>query len=210
MSSTAHAADQETAKIICSAPDPIGLLKEEHALQLELCELLEVIVNDLPNEFKPALAVIAVSILQGSVAAHARFEDEALFPVLRSRLAPGDPLLKDLSSLSIEHGGEAAIIAALSQALKSAIETGCVREPEALARDLRQFIALERHHIAWENARVVTAAEAVLTAADMVELQSWIMQSDHPHCCRQTLTALRRARSGKELCQSCPASIRSI
>src|SRR4051794_33385646 len=40
--------DQETAGVSCTAPDPIGLLKEEHALQLELCELLEVIAMACP------------------------------------------------------------------------------------------------------------------------------------------------------------------
>jgi hemerythrin-like domain-containing protein len=194
-------------EVICAAPDPIALVKEEHALQLELCELLEVIADRLPNEFEAALAIIAVSILQGSVSAHARFEDEALFPLLRRRIAADDPILNDLSSLGAEHEREERVISGLTEALKSAIETRSVRDPETLAGELRRFIVSQRNHIAWEDARIVSAANNVLTERDMTELQTWIMESDHPRCCRQTLVSIRRARSGRQLCKSCPSAI---
>jgi hemerythrin-like domain-containing protein len=195
------------AEVVCAAPDPIALMKEEHALQLELCELLEVIADRLPEEFDAALASIAIAIFQGSVPAHARFEDEALFPLLRRRFAADDSVIRDLSSLGAEHDREERVIAALTESLKSAIESRSVRDPEALAVELRRFVVSQRNHIAWEDTRIVSIANEVLTERDMAELQTWIMESDHPRCCHQTLVSIRRARSGRELCQSCPSAV---
>ena len=47
----------------CSTPHPLEIIKEEHALQLELCELLEGIADGLPGMFEPALAVIAAVVV---------------------------------------------------------------------------------------------------------------------------------------------------
>jgi hemerythrin-like domain-containing protein len=195
------------AGIICAAPDPIALMQEEHALQLELCELLEVIADRLPDEFDAALAVIAVAILQGSVPAHTRFEDEALFPLLRRRIPADDPVISDLSSLEIEHDRQKNVIAALTKALKAAIEGSGIEAPETLALELRRFVAGKRRHIAWEDTQIVPAAGEMLTDKDMAELQTWIMESDHPRCCHQTLVSIRRVRSGRQLCESCPSAI---
>jgi hemerythrin-like domain-containing protein len=195
------------AELTCAAPDPIALMKEEHALQLELCELLEVIADRLPDEFDGPLAIIAVAILQGSVPAHARFEDEALFPLLRRRIPAGNPIFADLSSLEGEHGQEKDVVARLTEALKSALEPNRVQDPEALARELRRFVASQRRHIDWEDTKILPAASDVLTDKDMAELQTWIMESDHPRCCHQTLVSIRRVRSGRQLCLSCPSAI---
>jgi hemerythrin-like domain-containing protein len=193
------------SEAMCSAPDPIALVQEEHSLQLELCDLLEAIADRLPSEFDHALAVIAIGILQGSMPAHMRFEEEALFPLLRRRLPSDHAVVLALTCLEDEHARDAGIISELTDALKSAIAEGTVEDPETLGYVLRGFFESQRRHIAWEDRVVLPAAMAVLRQGDLAELQMWIMRSDHPRCSRQSLLAVRAARSGQLLCKSCPS-----
>jgi hemerythrin-like domain-containing protein len=195
------------ADAVCATPDPISIIEGEHALQLELCDLLDVIASDLPQMFDRSLAVIAVAILQGSVPAHTRFEDEALFPLLRRRLTADDPVLSALACLEREHEWDKGILGKLTEALKSGVGECSVQNPEALSFVLRGFSESHRRHIAWEEQVVLSAARAALTMDDLAELQTWIMSSEHPRCSRQSLLAIRSVRTGLTLCRKCLAGI---
>jgi hemerythrin-like domain-containing protein len=195
------------ADAVCATPDPISIIEGEHALQLELCDLLDVIADDLPQTFDRSLAVIAVAILQGSVPAHTRFEDEALFPLLRRRLTADDPVLSALAYLEREHEWDKGILGQLTEALKCGVGECTVQNPEALSYVLRGFSESHRQHIAWEEQAVLPVARTTLTMDDLAELQSWIMRSEHPRCSRQSLLAVRSVRTGLTLCRKCPAGI---
>ena len=191
----------------CSTPDPIALVREEHCLQMELCDLLEAIADGLPSVFDRDLAAIAVSMLQGSVAAHTKFEDEALFPVLEQRLGPTDPVMEALACLKEEHDRDEDIVRELTVALRTALATGSVQAPETLGYVLRGYFESQRRHIAWENRIVLPAAEASLTSDDLNALQVWIMQSQHPRCSKQSMLTIRAARSGSSVCKDCQSSV---
>jgi hemerythrin-like domain-containing protein len=193
------------ADAVCATPDPIGIIEGEHALQLELCDLLDVIADGLPLAFDQSLAVIAVAILQGSVPTHTRFEDEALFPLLRRRLTADDPVVSALTCLEREHQWDAQIVSELTEALKSAVGSSAVQNPVALRHILRGFSESHRRHIVWEEQVVIPAARIALTGEDLGELQTWIMSSDHPRCSRQSLLAIRSVRTGVSLCRKCPS-----
>jgi hemerythrin-like domain-containing protein len=190
---------------VCATPDPIGIIDGEHALQLELCDLLDVIADGLPHTFDQSLAVIAVAILQGSVPAHTRFEDEALFPLLRRRLTADDPVVSALTCLEREHEWDAEIVGELTEALKSAVGNCAVPNPQSLRHILRDFSESHRRHIAWEEQVVLPAARTALTEEDLAELQTWIMSSEHPRCSHQSLLAIRSVRTGVSLCRKCPS-----
>lgn len=201
-------ADQlSQSAVTCAAPNPIALVRDEHALQLELCEVLDAIASALPEEFDPALAVTALSILQGSVPAHTRFEDEALFPLLRRRLPPEDPVTATLLELASEHDRDKDLVDELTEAMKSAIATGRIENRDELAVQLAGFCDSRRRHIACEDFVVLPVANAVLTGADLAELQMWIMASDHPRCSHQAIVAIKSVRSGRHPCRSCPSSV---
>ena len=190
----------------CRTPDPIGLIAEEHALQRELCDLLEAIADGLPHSFDKALSVIAVSILEGSVPRHMRLEEEALFPVLRDRVASDDPLHAALACLEEEHERDGAALVELTDALKTAAQQGSVKNPDMLGYMLRGYFDSQRRHIAWEDRVVLPVARHVLTARDMASLQAWIMASDHPRCSHQSVVAIRSARSARSVCERCPSA----
>lgn len=187
-------------------PNPIGILQEEHALQNELCDLLEAIANGLPHQFDRSLALVSVSILETGMPGHMRLEEEALFPLLRRRVPDDHALHSALVCLEQEHDRDGAALVEIIDALRSAIDAGRAANPDMLGYALRGFFESQRRHIAWEEAVVLPMARDVLTTSDLGELQDWVMASGHPRCCNQSVMALRKAREGSELCKSCPGS----
>lgn len=202
-----HAPDlSQAAGSACRTPDPIGLIEEEHALQRELCDLLEALADGLPHNFDKALALIAVSILEGSVPRHMRLEEEALFPRLRLRVGEDDPLNAALACLQEEHDRDGAASVELIDALRTAATDGFASNPNMLGYMLRGYFDSQRRHIAWEDRVVLPRARQALTAADLAALQAWIMTSDHPRCSHQSILAIRSARSAGGVCEACPNS----
>jgi hemerythrin-like domain-containing protein len=198
-------ASTNAPSMTCNAPDPIRILREEHALQNELCDLLEAIADGLPHHFDRSLALVSVSILETGMPSHMRLEEEALFPLLRRRVAESHPLQSALTCLEDEHDRDGAALVEIAEALRSAIDGGSIANPEMLGYMLRGFFESQRRHIAWEEAVVLPIAEAVLTPDDLSSLQKWVMQSEHPRCCQQSVIALRTARAGAGtvLCSTC-------
>lgn len=192
--------------VTCQTPDPIELIAEEHALQRELCDLLEAIADGLPHSFNTGLAAIAVSILEGSVPRHMRLEEEALFPVLRDRVASEDPLHAALACLEEEHERDGASLVELTDGLKTAAQQGSVKNPDMLGYMLRGYFDSQRRHIAWEDRVVLPVARQVLTKGDLATLQAWIMASDHPRCSQQSIIAIRSARTAQSVCDRCPSA----
>ncbi|NJO55796.1 MAG: hemerythrin domain-containing protein, partial [Rhodospirillales bacterium] len=183
--------------VTCGTPHVLDILAEEHALQRELCDLLEVIADGLPHRFDRARATVAVSMLEGSLPTHTRLEEEALFPRLIVRLPVGDPVAASLELLKADHDRELAVLAEVTETLRRTIFDPTDLNGEALGYLLRGFFDRLRHHIELEDRIVMPTARRVLTAEDHVALQGWIMRSEHPRCCRQSLVTLRRARIGE-------------
>jgi hemerythrin-like domain-containing protein len=193
--------------VACGTPHVLDILAEEHALQRELCDLLEAIADGLPHRFDRARATVAVSLLEGSLPTHTRLEDEALFPLLLARLPADDPVAATLDLLETDHDRELAVLAEASETLRRAIRDPASLNGEALGYLLRGFFDRLRHHIDLEDRVVLPTARRVLTGADHVALQGWIMRSGHPRCCRQSLVTLRRARAGDVVCDTCPDAV---
>lgn len=191
----------------CATPHPLEIIEEEHALQLELCDLLESMADNLPAKIDPAFAVIAISILKGSVKSHTKFEEDALFPLLRERLSPNDTVVQALACLSQEHERDEDIADELVEALKDALQTRAPQNPETLGYILRGYFESQRRHIAWEDSVVLPAARQALTVEDLARLQEWIMMSEHPRCIRIPLLKLRARRSSSSICEKCPSSL---
>lgn len=190
----------------CATPHPLAVIEEEHALHLELCELLEDIADGLPRKFEPALAVIAISILKGSAKAHIKFEEAAFFPILRERLPAGSPIVDALACLSQEHERDEDTGDELAEALKEALRLGAPQNPESLGYILRGYFESQRRHIAWENCVVLPAAREVLSTDDLARLQDWIMASEHPRCINVPLLTTRSRKSATDICEECPSS----
>ncbi|MFM7083417.1 MAG: hemerythrin domain-containing protein [Hyphomicrobium sp.] len=190
-------------QIFCSMPDPISLLEEEHELQRELCNVLEALADDLPSSFDKDLANVALSILESSLERHMKFEDEALFPLLRKCLTDTDPIHAALECLEEEHERDGANLYEITEALRSAIEDNSIKNAEMLGYILRGYFESLRRHVAWEDKVIVPTARSAFSTQDLAKLQAWIMESEHPRCCHQSILLIHKARSARETCLRC-------
>lgn len=200
------AQSQQRNSYECLAPDPLGVLSEEHALQNELCDLLETIANQLPQQFDTNLAAVAVSILETGLPRHMQLEEEAFFPLLRERLPEGHPLHAVMLCIEQEHDRDEAALIEICDTLRDAVECSTPANPEMLGCLLRGFFEIQRRHIAWEDTVILPVARQVFTPADLEDLQRWLMNSNHPRCCSQSILTLRKAREGSAVCSDCARS----
>lgn len=192
---------------LCTIPDPIALLEEEHELQRELCNVLEALADDLPTGFDKGLATVAVAILEGSMERHMRLEEEGLFPLLRECVADTDPIHSAMRCLEEEHGRDSGSLVEITDVLKAAIQKNAVENAEMLGYMLRGFFECLRRHVAWEDRVLIPTARSVLSSHELSKLQAWVMDSEHPRCCHQSLVLIQRAQSAREICNKCPNSI---
>lgn len=177
-------------------PNPLSILREEHRLQNELCDLLEAIADGLPHQFDSSLALASVSVLEVGMPRHIRFEEEALFPLLRRRVSEDNSLHSALECLESEHDRDGAALVEIVDGLRTAIRDGEVRNADMLGYMLRGFFESQRRHIAWEEAVLLPAAENMLTPDDLQEMENWIIRHAHPRCAKQSILALKGARKG--------------
>lgn len=193
----------------CLDLDPIGLVAEEHVLQLELCNLLEALADGLPHEFDRRLAELVISNLQSITPAHTRLEEEGLFPLLRVRAKDVPALMSALDRLEDEHDRDADLLEELVSVLGSVLENGRPENPNMLGYLLRGYFESQRRHIAWEESVVLPVAREMLSKADLVTMQDWINQSGGVRCCRQSLLKLLQERAAAAPCGRDPRSAKS-
>jgi hemerythrin-like domain-containing protein len=162
---------------VYAAPAPIAAIEEEHAFQLELCNLLEFLADSLPYRFEPAVVRVAVAILLNGFPQHIKLEEEVLFPLLRRHTAKATHLTAMLEQLEDEHETDEGPANEIADALETLAESGRPDNAEMLGYMLRGFFESQRRHIGWENHVVLLLAREILSREDLAQLQSWIMAS---------------------------------
>ena len=169
-----------TARATCSNPDPLALIAEDHALQLELCDLLESLADSLPC-CNQAIARSAAAILRQGFKPHLQLEEEMLFPLLRRRAPEGSPLGLVMQQLEAEHAADEGFAHELADELQLLADTGLVRNAGMLGYMLRGFFEHQRRHIEWENRVLLPLARQTLTRADLATCQDWTCPAQGPH-----------------------------
>jgi hemerythrin-like domain-containing protein len=198
-----------TARATCGSPDPLALIAEDHALQLELCDLLESLADSLPD-FNRAIARSAAAILRQGFKPHLQLEEEMLFPLLQHRAPEGSPLVPIMQQLEAEHAADDSFGHELADELQLLADTGLVRNAEMLGYMLRGFFEHQRRHIEWENRVLLPLARETLTRADLATFQDWIMSSARPACVKHSVATLKRMPSGPATCRQCASRARSV
>ena len=199
-----------SAQARCGDPEPLLLIEEAHALQLELCDLLECLADSLPDRFSRGIACVAASLLRQSFDTHQRLEEAKLFPLLRRRAAQGSPIALIVDRLEDEHAADQDLASELADELQLLADTGIARNPEMLGFMLRGFFQSQRRHIGWESTVLLPLARQTLQEEDLVELQSWIMSSARPACAKYSVAAIERLNSGPGACRVCPSCSGSV
>jgi hemerythrin-like domain-containing protein len=203
-------ADNDASGPACGSPDPLALIEEDHALQLELCGLLEYLADCLPERVSGAVALSAAAILRQGLGPHLQLEEEMLFPLLRSRAERGSPLDAIVSQLEAEHVADESLAHELADELQLVGESGEARNPEMLGYMLRGFFERLRRHIEWETRLLMPLARRNLTHTDLARFQNWIMSSARPACMKHSVAELRRISGGPTTCRQCASRARPI
>jgi hemerythrin-like domain-containing protein len=194
----------------CGSPDPLALIEEDHALQLELCNLLEYLADCLPERVNGAVARSAAAILRQGLGPHLQLEEEMLFPLLRRRAGEGSTLEAIMDQLEAEHAADASFADELADELLALSEADEARNPEMLGYMLRGFFERQRRHIEWENRLLLPLARRTLTQEDLAQFQDWIMSSGRPACVKHSVATLKRMHSGSATCRQCASRARAI
>ena len=142
-----------------AVPTPSPSSLEDHALQLELCDLLECLADALPD-FDRAIARSAAAILRHGFKPHLQLEEDVLFPLLRRRAPEASPLRAIMRQLEAEHAADESFAHELADELQLLVDTGLVRNAEMLGYMLRGFFEHQRRHIEWENGVLLPLARA--------------------------------------------------
>ena len=185
------------------ATDPLEILDQDHALQLVLCDALELIADGLPDHAEAQRTEIAISLLRTRVPLHMTFEDEIFFPALRRRSADSDELQKILAQLEHEHMVDHSFAFEIADELAALAGSGKAHNPEMLGYMLRGFFTAKRRHIEWESATVIPLARRVLTPVDLALLAGWQRANTAPSEVAELMRRLTGAANERPCSGTC-------
>ncbi|WP_119390778.1 hemerythrin domain-containing protein [Taklimakanibacter lacteus] len=149
---------------------PLDLIEHEHQVQAQLCDSLERIADDLPDNVDRRLCLQVIDSLQFEMPLHHRDEELGLFPLIEKRALPDDNIHDILARLALEHATDESFASELLESLEGLSEGKKLKNPDMVGYMLRSFFESYRRHILWENAIVLPLARARLTHEDMDEL----------------------------------------
>lgn len=151
--------------------DPLDVLARAHQAQLELCDTLERIADDLPAVIPSGMTRWIARSLTHELPLHHRDEERGLFPLLERRCAPSDLPPGAIAQLCMEHAADEDLAGEIAEALSLLAGTDDQANPNALGYMLRCFFECLRRHLVWEDTIILPMAQRALTPNDMRELQ---------------------------------------
>ena len=125
---------------VAAQSNPLDRLTAEHALQLELCDALELIADSLPARVPKTLLHHVTAVLSNGMDSHFSFEEDVLFPLLRQRGGGEASLSAALDQLESEHARDAGLCDELVEELSALLWRDEPRNVEMLAYMLRRIL----------------------------------------------------------------------
>lgn len=170
------------SEVSCPILDPFVLLDEDNALRLDLCDLLEHIADDLPDNAAPQLAQLAATAIARGWINHTAFEEQALFPVLDRHGRSHPELAACVAQLASEHATDTTFDQELVDTLNGLARGGPPTNPEMVGYLLRAHFVPMRRHVLWENALLIPAARRLLSPEEITVLREWIRDREPERC----------------------------
>jgi hemerythrin-like domain-containing protein len=149
----------------------LDIIAHEHDLQNQLCNMLEMVADTLPDNVDPQLCRYIIDTLRFEIPLHHRDEELGLFPLLEKRSVASDNIHDMLGRLALEHATDESFAAELMESLEALSRGEILPNPNMTGYMLRGFFESYRRHIHWENAVVLPLARQRLSAADLEELE---------------------------------------
>lgn len=150
---------------------PIDIIEADHHFQTQLCDILERIADDLPDQVDEKLCLTAIHALTVEMPIHHADEEQGLFPLLEQRALPEDNLLEIVANLCMEHATDESFADELLESLKTLAEGQRLLNPDMVGYMLRGFFEGYRRHLVWENTIVLPLARKRLINEDLKCLQ---------------------------------------
>lgn len=168
---------QGSEKLNALIRNPLDMIAIAHAVQVEMCDAMELIADGLPDEVDRRLCARVASCLEFDLPLHHHDEEHALFPLLRTRALPEDGLDVILERLVAEHSSDNDFASEIAEALEALGQGGRPQNPEMLGYMLRGFFERYRRHVQWETTLVMPLARLRLTPDDLAALQAQMSQN---------------------------------
>jgi len=157
----------QEGKHTTSAPDGLlAWIEREHCAELNLCDLLERIADNLPEPLDRELASTGIIMLRHCLKWHIALEEGYLYPVLAKRAAPGELTEAMLVQIRAEHAADECLAHDTADQLEQTLARGHVENPEMLGFMLRGFFEGRRRHITCEDEFILPLARRRLARDD--------------------------------------------
>ena len=160
-----------------NSSNPLDVISHEHRWQEKLCDALERIADDLPDNVDQMLVAAVLPMLRVDLGVHIRDEEEGLFPLMRGRAQPGDNFEEIAEVLLLEHSADEGFADEIVDQLENLKDGRRPQNPDMLGYMLRGFFETQRRHLAWEDAVVLPLARARLTPDDLRQLSRIMLEN---------------------------------
>jgi len=153
-----------------SLGDPLDIIRDDHARQLRMCNLLDAFTEKLELEPVMPLASALLEYLTGDLPLHTEDEERDLRPALEERCEPEDNPHAVLKQLTKEHELNRDLVSFMIGDLEALADGRTLSNPLRLMRNVKEFSGTQRQHVTWEDRVLLPLARQRLTAEDLAEI----------------------------------------
>jgi hemerythrin-like domain-containing protein len=150
--------------------DPLEFIRDDHARQLRMCNLLDAFTEKLELEPVMPLASALLEYLRGDLPLHTQDEEQDLRPVLEERCEPEDGLDEVLKQMSKEHELNRDLVSFLIDDLEALADGRTLSNPVRLLMNVKEFSETQRQHVTWEERVLLPLARQRLTQEDLAKI----------------------------------------
>ena len=150
--------------------DPLAFIRDDHARQLRMCNLLDAFTEKLEVEPVKPLASALLDYVRGDLPLHTEDEEEDLRPALERRCEPEDGLDEVLKQMSKEHKLNRDLVSFLIDDLEALADGRTLNNPVRLLMNVKEFSETQRQHVTWEERVLLPLARQRLTPEDLAEI----------------------------------------
>ncbi len=153
-----------------SLGDPLDFIRDDHARQLRMCNLLDAFTEKLELEPVMPLASALLEYLTGDLPLHTEDEERDLRPALEERCEPEDNLDDVLKQLTKEHELNRDLVSFMIEDLEALADGRTLSNPVRLMMNVKEFSGTQRQHVTWEERVLLPLARQRLTAEDLAAI----------------------------------------
>ena len=150
--------------------DPLAFIRDDHARQLRMCNLLDAFTEKLEVEPVKPLASALLDYVRGDLPLHTQDEEQDLRPALEKCCEPEDGLDEVLKQLTKEHELNRDLVSFMIEDLEALADGRTLSNPVRLLMNVKEFSETQRQHVTWEERVLLPLARQRLTQEDLAEI----------------------------------------